>query len=414
MADPDSKASEKLYLQRTGGSVWEEQKPFSPPGTDQFTEGLELLNDFVVALWLLQPTADDRILDLGAGGGWCSDLLRRMNRRSFAVDISHDMLRVARRRPSPTSIPAAAGDLEHLPFADGSFDKAICLSALHHVPKMDVAIREVHRVLNDRGVAVFSEPGAGHADKPWSVAASRDFGVLEQEVLIEPTIKMCRDAGFAHVHVCPISYVIPEFELTDDDWRAWMRLPRVKRPVRALHKMWRALLELFGIGKGDSLFEEAFAMRLVRLLQVPVAEHPFIVAAKSDQRRQPRATYRADISVTTAALRARVGETVMLQVAVTNVGSVTWRARPGTAGQTQLGIQLLDAASRVLDKDFARCPLAADVVPGGTASLTASFAAPAAPGQYALKLDFVCEGVTWFEPVGSIPVMTPLAVSASG
>jgi SAM-dependent methyltransferase len=374
----------------------------------------QLLNDFVVALWLLQPSAEDRILDLGAGGGWCSDVLRRMNRRSFAVDISHDMLRVARTRPSPTPIPATAGDLEHLPFADGSFDKAICLSALHHVPKMDVAIREVYRVLNDRDVAVFSEPGAGHADKPWSVAATRDFGVLEQEVLIEPTIQMCRDAGFAHVHVCPISYVIPEFELTDEEWRAWMRLPRVKRPVRALHKMWRALLELFGLSKDDVLFAEAFAMRLVRLLQVPVAEHPFIVAAKSDQRRQPRATYRATIAVTGSPSRARPGKTVTLTLTATNIGSVTWRAQPGVTGQTQLGIQLLDPDGRVVDKDFARGRLPADVVPGGSAALTVPFPAPGAPGEYTLKLDLVCEGVTWFEPVGSTPVTIPLAVTAAG
>lgn len=125
----ESKIAEKEYLRRSGGGAWEREKPFSPAGTDNFQEGLELLNDFVVALWLLQPRPDDRILDLGAGGGWCSDLLRRMGRRAFPVDISWDMLRIAKDRPTGNQLQPTVGDLERLPFADGAFDKAVCLSA---------------------------------------------------------------------------------------------------------------------------------------------------------------------------------------------------------------------------------------------------------------------------------------------
>ena len=83
-----------------------------------------------------------------------------------------------------------------LPFLDGSFDKAICLSALHHVPDMKAGVFEIARVLNATGVAVFSEPGAGHAAMPASITATQDYGVLEQEVLIEPFIETCRAAGF--------------------------------------------------------------------------------------------------------------------------------------------------------------------------------------------------------------------------
>ena len=124
-------------MSRTGGSAWEREKPFSPPGDDTLEDSLELLHDFAVAAKLLQPSPDDRIVDLGAGGGWCSDLLQRLNRKSVAVDISLEMLRVARSAHARgRRSRAVAGDFERLPFADGSFDKAICLSALHHVPDM--------------------------------------------------------------------------------------------------------------------------------------------------------------------------------------------------------------------------------------------------------------------------------------
>lgn len=216
---PNSKQAEKLYLARTGGSAWEREKPFPPGDTDTFDESLELLSDFLVGVKLLRPSEHDRTLDLGAGGGWCSDLLQRLRRTSVAVDISLDMLRVARTRRTRRPISAVAGDLEQLPFLDGTFNKAICLSAIHHVPNIPKALRELARVLAADGVAVFSEPGVGHSTKPWSLSASQDFGVLEQDIDIEPFIESCEAAGFSHVYVCPMSYTIPEFELTKHEWR---------------------------------------------------------------------------------------------------------------------------------------------------------------------------------------------------
>ena len=288
--------------------------------------------------------------------------------------------------------------LRGLPFVDGAFDKAICLSALHHVPDMGAAVREIARVLTNKGVAVFSEPGAGHATMPASTTATQDFGVLEQEVLIEPFMDMCRAAGFAQVHVCPIAYVIPEFELTLEEWRAWTRLPRTKRPLRAMEKMWRAMLEFAGAGKQSVLFEEAFAMRLVRLFQRPVEEHPFILAAKSAEGRVRPATFRA-ASRSRICRQAGTRESVTATVKASNTGSAVWPARSDTGvGHVRLGIQLLDAASG--DDRAGLCALRAggDMRPANPARSWSTFTAPAEPGAYELKFDLVAEGVTWFGP----------------
>lgn len=409
----DSKEAEKTYLGRTGGSAWERLKPFSPPGDDTLNDSLELLHDFAAAVRLLDPQPDDLIADLGAGGGWCSDLLQRLNRKSIAIDISAEMLHVARQRPTAAPIRAVAGDFERLPFTDGAFDKTICLNALHHVPDMALAVREISRVLTPRGVAVFSEPGTGHAGMPASLAATRDFGVLEQEVLIAPFIEMCRAAGFVDVHVCPIAYVIPEFELSLDEWRSWQRLPRVKRPLRAVEKMWRAALEFVGAGKDGVLFEEAFAMRLVRLLQQPVEGHPFFLAAKYERSRDRRPAYRAALHVAPLPARVGIGETVTLQATVENKGKATWRARSDAeSGQVRLGIQLLDADGRVVARDYARVDLPADVAPGASQTFALTFPAPDHEGRFSLKFDMVAEGVTWFEPTGSRAEIRPLVVAS--
>ena len=133
MTSGNTKQAEKEYLARTGSSAWEQSKPFSPPGLDTLAESARMLHDFAAAMLALEPAPGDLILDLGAGACWCSDLLGRLNRPAIAVDISWDMLRAGRSRPG-ADIRAVTGDLEALPFRSGAFQKAVCLSAVHHVP----------------------------------------------------------------------------------------------------------------------------------------------------------------------------------------------------------------------------------------------------------------------------------------
>ncbi len=409
----DTKQAEKEYLARIGSSDWERVKPFSTPGSDTLPESARLLHDFSVALLTLQPTADDRILDLGAGGCWCSDLLGRLNRSSVAVDISVDMLRTGRSRPTGGTIRAVAGDMERLPFRPGAFTKAICLSAIHHVPDIPAALGEIARVLTDDGVAFFSEPGRGHAAAPVSTAAMRDFGVLEQDILVEDFARWCGEAGFRDVRIKPMSYTIPEFDLRVDEWARWSRLARSKRPYRALDTIRRGVAEFFGAGKQTSLLEETLAMSLVRLLRGAVEDHPMIVASKLEARATVASTWSARI-VAAAGIpgRATAGGTVPIRLTVTNVGSATWPAASAVGtGQVSLGVQLLESGGRLLVRDHHRVALPGRVAPGGVVRLDFACPMPSTPGRYQLKFDLVVEGVTWFEPTGSVTLSHAVEVA---
>jgi SAM-dependent methyltransferase len=406
---PDTKNAEKEYLVRTGSSTWECSKPFSPPGSDTLTESAYLLHDFAAALLTLQPAPDDLILDLGAGGCWCSDLLGRLNRSAVAVDLSLEMLRAGRTRPG--RVRAVAGDMESLPFATGVFQKAICLNSVHHVPDIGKAVGEIARVLDDEGVALFSEPGRGHADAPISSAAVRDYGVLEQDILVGPFIRHCLEGGFAEVSVKPLSHVVPGVDLTLEQWDAWSRLARSIRPRRALAKVVFGLMELFGLGKRGPLFEEAMAITMVRTLRQVVEHHPIIVARKT------RATagdgevrWRATMQIA-APERATRGKTVSVTISAANRGSGTWRpvTRSGL-GRVMFGVQLLDGEGHMVAKDHYRVALPHTVAPGQTVTLTLDCPVPENPGRFRLKIDLVAEGVTWFETTGSIPVSTPLEI----
>lgn len=401
MALVDSKDAEKEYLSRAGGGAWERAKPFSHPCADTIRESAGLLHDFAVAMLTLQPEPEDLILDLGSGGCWCSDLLSKLNRRSVALDISWEMLRAGRSRPAGAGIVAVSGDMERLPFRTGSFSKTLCLNAIHHVRDISASVREIARVLRADGVAYFSEPGLGHAADPRSVAAVRDFGVLEQDIVIDAFARQCREAGFSSVRLKAMSYAVPDFDLSPEEFQAWSRLASSKRPVRAIGKILRAAVELIGLGKRSTLFEEAFAMKLVRRLKPLIEEHPVIVAAKATSALGLR-TYRAGIGIDHLSDRIKRGESVRGKLTLSNLGDKGWPATtPSGVGHVQVGVQLLDGSSRLLSRDYTRIALPREIPPGDHLSVILDFPGPREPGAYQLRFDLVAEGIAWFGSEGS-------------
>ena len=379
----DTKQAEKDYLRRAAGGEWEASKPFPPPGQAATDDHAQHLLDFAVLLRVLEPRPSDLVLDLGAGPCWVSDWLRRCNVKTVALDISWDMLQLGAARLGGAH-GLVAGDMEALPFADGAFSKACCLNAFHHVPDTRRALGEIRRVLAPDGVVIFSEPGVGHASHPTSVAASRNYGVLENEILIDDFMELCLAAGFADVRLHPISHIVPLFELQKDQWRDWRTFTASKRPGRALQKMWRAALEIAGLGKKDVLFEEAFAIRLLRELQPVIEQHPVITAHRAPFVRPVPTIDKASLQLVSAASRVPAGGRIALHVRVSNAGTTHWRASPGD-GQVRVGVQLLAHDGGVIDRDFSRHELPGPLAPGGRCELPLEIAAPAAAGQYQLK-----------------------------
>ena len=393
----DSKQAEKEYLKRSAGGAWELSKPFPPPGESATDGHAQHLVDFAVLLKVLNPAPSDLILDLGAGSCWVSDWLRRFGFRTVATDIALDMLRVGRARLHSADGLVAA-DMEHLPFAGASFTKACCVDAFHHVPDMGAALREIRRVLTPDGVAFFSEPGVGHAANPVAIAATRNYGVQEKEILIQEFMAACLRAGFADVRVHPLSHVVPLFELTSDQWQRWARFTASKRPSRALEKMWRAALELFGLRKRDLLFEEAFAIRLLRELQPIVESHPTITAHCSPFTKpegKPVDAARIELLGEPQAS----GASIHVRCRVTNTGTTKWNARGDQ--EVRLGVQLLGADGTMIDRNYARHAVP-KLAPGGQTDLVLEVPSPPAT-DHAIRFDIVREGVHWFEQTGSVP-----------
>jgi ubiquinone/menaquinone biosynthesis C-methylase UbiE len=100
-------------------------------------------------------TSGENILDIGGGSGVWTGILQEegIHMNTYALDLSLSMLK--ERRESDV---CACGDMENLPFKDGSFDRVFFFASLHHVENIKRALAEAKRVVRVGGHIVLSEP----------------------------------------------------------------------------------------------------------------------------------------------------------------------------------------------------------------------------------------------------------------
>jgi ArsR family transcriptional regulator len=103
-------------------------------------------------------SSDLTVADLGCGTGYFAEALMGLVGRLILVDASQGMLdrAVARLGPrsSATSIDARMGELDALPIADAELDGVVAGMVLHHLPSLELPLREMKRVLKPGGRAV--------------------------------------------------------------------------------------------------------------------------------------------------------------------------------------------------------------------------------------------------------------------
>jgi len=99
----------------------------------------------------------ERVLDLGSGAGTDSLVAAQMvgpDGRVTGVDMTPEMLERARKAAEAMgamNIEFVEGEVEHLPFADESFDVVISNGVIDLVPDKDAVFREIFRVLEPGG-----------------------------------------------------------------------------------------------------------------------------------------------------------------------------------------------------------------------------------------------------------------------
>jgi demethylmenaquinone methyltransferase/2-methoxy-6-polyprenyl-1,4-benzoquinol methylase len=112
---------------------------------------------------LAAPRSAGSILDVCCGTGDLALLLKRYigeSGRAVGVDFAPPMVEIARERSSGRGrIWFVQGDAESLPLPDAGFDAITIGFGVRNLSRVEVALRELHRVLRPGGRAVILEFG---------------------------------------------------------------------------------------------------------------------------------------------------------------------------------------------------------------------------------------------------------------
>lgn len=136
-------------------------------------------------------------VDVGCGNGRHTELLAEHAFEAFGVDVSRELLSVARER-----VPEAEfllGDASRLPLATDSIGLAVYVATLHHLPNRKLrrqSLTELARVLDADGTALVSA---------WSTAHDRFDADASDEVGFDTTVEWTLPDGetvprFYHVY----------------------------------------------------------------------------------------------------------------------------------------------------------------------------------------------------------------------
>jgi ubiquinone/menaquinone biosynthesis C-methylase UbiE len=130
-----------------GHAAADDYDVFAPQASERIVEAF-------VRLTGLEPGA--RVADLGCGSGAFTALLARAGYLCVGLDISPQLVAVGRRKYP--EIAFVEGDIERLPFPDGSFDGVLLSGVVHHFPDPSRCAAEVFRVLRPRGRFLAFDP----------------------------------------------------------------------------------------------------------------------------------------------------------------------------------------------------------------------------------------------------------------
>lgn len=206
-------------------------------------------------LALLQPQPGQRVLDLGCGGG---DLCRALaplvapGGRVIGVDSAPEAVALARRLAdgaAPDGPTFERADGHQLPFADGAFDRAVCISVLAFCEDPGRVLAELWRTLGAGGRLLVAQSDedtriynshdrelgrrimraiADRGRDPWlarrlgHLLTTAGFRSVEELVLTDVERSFTPDAGGHIVAHAWCKYLLEVAGIPEQDYMRWL------------------------------------------------------------------------------------------------------------------------------------------------------------------------------------------------
>jgi SAM-dependent methyltransferase len=136
------------------------------------------------------------LLDVATGPGSLPQEATRLGMICTGVDLSPGMIQLAKN--SSPGIEFRVADVEHLPFADTSFDAVVCNFGLGHFPYPAASVAECVRVL---------KPGGRIALSWWDDPSKQRIQGLFREAIEEIRVALPAEFTFSLVAGCTSGFI---------------------------------------------------------------------------------------------------------------------------------------------------------------------------------------------------------------
>jgi len=192
------------FLAKYGaGEIWNWE---SPAGKLRWARRVKMLSTHL--------GAGMRVLELGCGTGYFTRELARSRADIVAIDVSPELLELARANYSAPNVRYEIQNASALSYPDAVFDSVVGSSVLHHL-EIEEALREIHRVLKAGGTIYFTEPNmlnpqiAVQKNVPW---VKRKLGDSPDETAFFrwPLRRLLEQTGYRDVRIDPFDFLHPQ------------------------------------------------------------------------------------------------------------------------------------------------------------------------------------------------------------
>jgi SAM-dependent methyltransferase len=370
----DHAAGHKAYVKQltAGDKLWLRTKPFYAPPTWELTLCLRTFAHLVEQLGLGLRA---QVLDVGCGPGWLSEFLVRCGYRVTGVDISEDMVEIARARvaaidgPIGENIEPAAEfhalPVREMPWTD-RFDAAVLYDAMHHFDDELATLRVIHQTLVPGGRIFIREgakPASGSEGERQLIEEMEHYGTLESPFDPAYLAEVVEQAGFTSIR-----------RFVESD----------------------GLIPVGDVGGMLARVGEHVGYRLGRRqpeTNILIAVKPLGDAAE--------AGFATEITGDSEWHESADGRSLLLAARILNAGRSFWPTGPFEDGVVTIApyVPLPDGSRRELP----RIPLPRAVPPGEELSLELAVPRSAAGDADVIAVDCVREGIAWFADLGSSP-----------
>jgi SAM-dependent methyltransferase len=185
------------------GEIWNWE---SPAGRLRWARRVKMLSSH------LKPGMT--VLELGCGAGYFTQELARSGADIVAIDVSPELLEIARANCSAPNVRYQIQNAHALSYAEAVFDSVVGSSVLHHL-EIEEALREIYRVLKPMGTIYFTEPNmlnpqiAIQKNIPW---IKRKIGDSPDETAFFrwPLWRLLEQTGYREVRIDPFDFLHPK------------------------------------------------------------------------------------------------------------------------------------------------------------------------------------------------------------